>query len=150
LDFTGAASGNSGFAVLVVFKANSIFEDNTRNQLIGDSSAVTEGFLMRYDRGSMGACLGGTSVVKNGPCDAEMEAVDTIVLAFNYNAASGRWSSTIPRATLRTLALFPQPISLAAAASASAPATIPASRWMASYSSRACKTGRSTRLNSIS
>jgi hypothetical protein len=42
LDFTGAASGNSGFAVLVVFKANSIFEDNTRNQLIGDSSAVTD------------------------------------------------------------------------------------------------------------
>jgi len=64
LDFTGAASGNSGFAVLVAFHAHQVFMDNTRNLLIGNYSTVGAGFQMRYDRGKMAAHLNGTSMEK--------------------------------------------------------------------------------------
>jgi len=94
LDFTGSASGNSGFAVLVAFHADDVFMDNTRNIVIGNYAAVSDGFQMRFDRGTMAAYLDGTALVKSA--ESKVEIDDAVVYGFNYTASSGNavfWDS---------------------------------------------------------
>ena len=87
LNFDAGASGTAtgGFAVLIAFKADSVL--NNWNDLIGNSTTLTDGFFMRYSSsGTMSASLEG-NIQKNA--QEIVEAGDTIVFAFNYDAATG-------------------------------------------------------------
>lgn len=79
----GTATG--GFAVLVAFKADSVL--NMWNDLIGNTTTLTEGFFMRYNQnGVMSGSVKG-NIQKNA--QEIVEAGDTIVFGLNYNAATG-------------------------------------------------------------
>lgn len=87
LNFDAGAGGTAtgGFAVLIAFKADSVL--NMWNDLIGNSTTLTSGFLMRYNHvGVMSASLEG-NIQKNAQLN--VEAGDTIIFAFNYDAATG-------------------------------------------------------------
>jgi len=87
LNFDAGAGGTAtgGFAVLIAFKADSVL--NTWNDLIGNSTQLTTGFFMRYgNAGVMSASLEG-NIQKNA--QEFVEAGDTIVFGFNYDAATG-------------------------------------------------------------
>ena len=87
LNFDAGAGGTAtgGFAVLIAFKADSVL--NTWNDLIGNSTTLTDGFLMRYSSsGVMSASLEG-NIQKNA--QQNVVAGDTIIFAFNYDAATG-------------------------------------------------------------
>jgi len=97
LDFTGAAAGNSGFAVLVVFKVDADPVNATsRNIVLANQGnpGVTNSFVLKYETGYPACYLGsGTSnpqYINNAPA-AALQAGDTVVFAFNYVAASGAW-----------------------------------------------------------
>lgn len=82
LDFRGAAQTNSGFAVLVAFKADSVATNVNNHAVLGNGN-----FGLRYEGdGTMEANLGGSLISKAG---ATVTAGDTIVYAFNYTAPSG-------------------------------------------------------------
>ena len=82
------AGAGGGFAVLVVFRANAV-EGTVWNDVIGNSSAVANGFMMRHHGadGRIQAALDGTINTGAGP----VEAGDTIIYAFNYDAATGAY-----------------------------------------------------------
>jgi hypothetical protein len=89
LNFDAGAGGTAtgGFAVLIAFKADVV--RNTWNDLIGNSTAINSGFLMRYgSNGVMHVSLEGT-IQKNG--QFMVESGDTIVYAFNYDATTGAY-----------------------------------------------------------
>ena len=92
----------SGFAVLIAFKADAVTGD--WNDLIGNSSAVTSGFGLRYSNvGAMQAYLGGLTINKSG---AVVSAGDTIVYAFNYSASGNSyefWDSKSDSSTTGTV-----------------------------------------------
>lgn len=82
----------SGFCVLVAFKVDGLITNNYTD-VLGNSSGVTAGLILRYSSsGGMLAYLGGASAgssvsIANG---------DTIVYALNYNASLGSfefWNS---------------------------------------------------------
>lgn len=107
LDFSGDAAGNSGFAVLVAFKADSILSGSTRNMVIGNNGSTSTGFQMRYDDGIMEAHLGGVKIEKDAL--ELVEAGDTMVFALNYAANSGEmvfWDSKNNNASTNTTAVF--------------------------------------------
>ena len=92
LDFTGAAAGQSGFAVLVAFKADAVEEGNARNPVLVNhgSSANANGFGLRYTAtGTMEAFLNGILHSKAG--QQPVAAGDTIIYTLNYNAATGEF-----------------------------------------------------------
>lgn len=74
-----------GFCVFLTFKINSIHSN--WNDIIGNSSTTGSGFGLRYSNsGTIQYYLGDKS--GNG---SSIEAGDGVVLAFNYNATSGRF-----------------------------------------------------------
>jgi hypothetical protein len=87
LDFTGDASGNSGFCVLVAFKCDTL---NTAswNDVLGNTSSIS-GFGFRYSKsGAPQAYLGGASINRSG---GVVEPGDTAVYGVNYNAVTGSY-----------------------------------------------------------
>lgn len=81
------SSGNGGFCVLLAFKITRII--GNWNDLIGNSSAVSAGFGLRYsDKGTIQAYLGGKTINKNG---INLSAGDRVVYALNYNATTGSY-----------------------------------------------------------
>lgn len=89
LDFSGAASGKSGFAVLVAVRVDSLIT-NDWNDVIGLTSTISQGgFGMRYSQsGVIQAYLGGTTFQRPGS-DLEVAAGDSVILGFNYDATTG-------------------------------------------------------------
>ncbi|VGO15728.1 hypothetical protein PDESU_04313 [Pontiella desulfatans] len=87
LDFTSAASGSDGFAILVAFK--------TRDLGLKINPVISGGPLtMQYfNTGEMKVLLGSAEITQPG---LFVEAGDTIVYALNYNALTGEttfWDS---------------------------------------------------------
>ncbi|MFC2081464.1 LamG-like jellyroll fold domain-containing protein [Bacteroidota bacterium] len=81
------STGNAGFCVLLSFKITRII--GNWNDLFGNSSAVSQGFGLRYgDNGNIQAYLGGKTINKNGE---NLSAGDRVVYAFNYNAITGSY-----------------------------------------------------------
>ena len=97
LDFTGAAAGKSGFAVLVAFKVDSTPTNGaSRNIVIANhgNPAGNASFALKYEAGYPTVYIGsGTSnpqYINYNPA-AAIQAGDTLVFAFNYEAATGFW-----------------------------------------------------------
>ena len=88
LDFTGAASGNSGFAVLVAFRADSIQGGNIRDTVFVNhgNAATPNSFGLKYQDGTPQFFALGAPTLHTG---AAVAAGDTVVLGFNYNASTG-------------------------------------------------------------
>jgi len=93
--FTGAESdswldqstGKDGFCVILTFKTNSL--NNDWNDVIGNSSATSAGFGLRYSNsGSVKAYLGGNDISTGGN---NIKEGDIVIFAFNYKAASGQY-----------------------------------------------------------
>jgi hypothetical protein len=97
LNFPGAASSKTGFAALVVFKADTILVPNVRNLVLsshGNSATSPGSFIMKYEGGVPQVVLGGTSV--KASTTAVVAAGETVVLAVNYDKATGNmevWDS---------------------------------------------------------
>ncbi len=86
LDFTGAASGNSGFAILVAFRPDEII--STWNDLVGNTSAAQDKAHLgiRYSSsGSFQLYLGPGVHIQSGT----LEQGESVVVAVSYNAGSG-------------------------------------------------------------
>jgi arylsulfatase A-like enzyme len=85
LDFTGAASTNSGFAALVAFKVDGL--NSTAHDIFGNSTAVRTGFTFRMqsDGSNFKTWLGSALFTSSG----SIVAGETIVLAANYDAGTG-------------------------------------------------------------
>ena len=79
------SAGTGGFCVMVAFKCDSYHAN--WNDLIGNSSAIASGFGMRYDSG------GGYQVYLDGNLGVggSVSPGDTVVIAFNYDAATQEW-----------------------------------------------------------
>ncbi len=99
LDFSGEAATNSGFSVLVAFKADYVTQDNTRNVVIGTQENMgggVNGFGLRYDRGNMYAFANSsgilTTINKTALGGVKVIDGDTMVFAFTYKTASGLMS----------------------------------------------------------
>jgi hypothetical protein len=89
LNFDAGSGGTAtgGFAVLIAFKADTVRSE--WNDLIGNSTTLDSGFLMRYgSSGVMHVSLEGT-IQKNAQLN--VEDGDTIVYAFNYDATTGAY-----------------------------------------------------------
>ena len=97
LNFPGAAASNTGFAALVVFKADTV-AGSTRNLVLashGNATTSPGSFIMKYESGIPQVVLGGTSV-NAGAGAAVVAAGETVVLAVNYDQATGNmevWDS---------------------------------------------------------
>lgn len=96
LDFTSAASGNSGFAVMVSVRVDTLKTDDW-NDLIGvTSNSANGGFAMRWSLGGVIQAFMGGTVFQRPTSDVEVKTGDSLVLIFNYNAATGEvqlWDS---------------------------------------------------------
>ena len=98
LNFPGAAASNTGFAALVVFKADTISGGTVRDLVLashGNGATSPGSFIMKYEGGVPQVILGGTSV-NAGAGAAVVAAGETVVLAVNYNQATGNlevWDS---------------------------------------------------------
>jgi len=102
LDFTGGASGKSGFTVLLAFKPSGFVAD--WNDLLGNDSDFPTGFALRTsDTGQPVVSLGGTDLRSS----ARIQAGDTVFYALRYDAAAGEylfWNSKNDETLSRTLA----------------------------------------------
>ncbi|MCD6401711.1 MAG: hypothetical protein J7L73_07255, partial [Anaerolineales bacterium] len=79
------SNGTNGFCVILSFKTTGL--QNEWNDLIGNSSATSDGFGLRFSSsGSIKSYLGGK--VSTG---SNIEIDDVVVLAFNYNATTGQY-----------------------------------------------------------
>lgn len=86
-DWLDQSTGNGGFCVMLSFKINGII--NNWNDLIGNSTAVSQGFGLRYgNSGSIQGYLGGKTINVGG---SKLAVGDQVIFAFNYNAASGTY-----------------------------------------------------------
>jgi hypothetical protein len=97
LDFTGAASGKSGFAVLVAFKVDANPTNLTsRNIVIGGhgNPGANASFVLKYETGFPACYIGSSGSnpqhINSNPA-AALQTGDTVVFAFNYDAATGFW-----------------------------------------------------------
>jgi len=112
LNFPGAAASNTGFAALVVFKADTV-AGSTRNLVLashGNATTSPGSFIMKYEGGIPQVVLGGTSV-NAGAGAAVVADGETVVLAVNYNKATGNmevWDSenNTPASVTKTAADF--------------------------------------------
>ncbi len=88
LDFTGGAAANSGFAVLVAFRADSIQGGNIRDTVFVNhgNAANANSFGLRY-QGGIPEFLALGAVTQHA--GAAVSAGDSVVLGFNYNASTG-------------------------------------------------------------
>ena len=101
LDFTlpqasGGAQGKSGFAVLVAFKIDANASSSSRNTVLANhgNPGANPSFVLKYETGYPACYIGnGTSNTQyiNDSEGAELGVGDTVVFAFNYNAATGFW-----------------------------------------------------------
>ncbi|QJE98797.1 discoidin domain-containing protein [Luteolibacter luteus] len=103
LNFSGAASGKSGFTVLLAFKPSAFVAD--WNDLLGnDSDFPNPGFVMRTSStGQPVVSLGGTDL----RASTQITAGDTVFYAVRYDAVAGQylfWNSKNNETLLRTLA----------------------------------------------
>jgi alpha-galactosidase len=95
LDFTpvtGGARNNSGFSVLVAFKADSVLADSGDNTVLVNhgNSSFTDTFGLRFDAsGTMETFIGGT--VHKKTSGLKVSAGDTIVYGFTYDAPTGEF-----------------------------------------------------------
>ena len=81
------SSGTGGFCVLIAFKINGIVSN--WNDLIGNSTAVGQGFGLRYGTsGNIQGYLGGKTISKGS---SKLAVGDQVIFAFNYNAANGSY-----------------------------------------------------------
>lgn len=89
LDFTGAASGNSGFAVMVAVKVDGIGGGTVRDPVFANhgNAATAESFGLKYQDGQVTTFIGGQTFAKSG--GTPVTAGDTLIIAFNYNATTG-------------------------------------------------------------
>ena len=96
LDFTSAASGNSGFAVMVSVRVGTLKTDDW-NDLIGvTSGSGNGGFALRWSLGGVIQAFMGGTVFQRPASDVKVKTGDSLVLIFNYNAATGEvqlWDS---------------------------------------------------------
>ena len=98
LNFPGAAASNTGFAALVVFKADTILGGTVRDLVLashGNGATSPGSFIMKYEGGVPQVILGGTSV-NAGAGAAVVAAGETVVLAVNYDKVTGNmevWDS---------------------------------------------------------
>ena len=105
LDFTGSAAGNSGFAVLVAFKADGI--TGSWNPIFanhGNPATLNSFNLSTQSDGQLVFAALGTVYPRSGP---KVTAGDTVVVAFNYNAATGAyeyWDSKNSSSAVGTIA----------------------------------------------
>jgi hypothetical protein len=100
LNFTGGASGNSGFAALVALKVDgSPTNLATRNTVIGNhgNPAANQSFVLKFESGfptvflnSSGGPGSGSQYI-NTDASAALATGDTVVFAFNYDASTGFW-----------------------------------------------------------
>ncbi len=96
LNFSGAASGNSGFCVLVSFQCDALLATEW-SEVIGNASFGSDtGFVLRYSNtGVFNAMLKGT-VLQRAVADQAVAPGDTVVMALNYNKTTGEltfWDS---------------------------------------------------------
>ncbi len=96
-------TAGNGFTVLIAYKVNSLVPD--WNDLLGNSSSVNSGFLMRMSSGgNMRASLGGTTTIISGQ---SATAGDTVVFTFRYDPATSQmrlWDSLNQIETFGTVA----------------------------------------------
>ena len=86
LDFTGEASGNSGFAILIAFKVDEII--STWNDLVGNTSAAQDKAHLgiRYsESGTFQLYMGSGVHIQSGT----LNQGESVVFAVSYNAGSG-------------------------------------------------------------
>jgi hypothetical protein len=96
LDFSGAASGNSGFCVMVSFKCDALLATEW-SEVIGNASFGSDtGFVLRYSNaGVFNAMLKGTTL-QRAVSDQAVAPGATVVMALNYNKTTGEltfWDS---------------------------------------------------------
>ena len=89
LNFSGAAAGKSGFAVLVAVRVDSLIT-NDWNDIIGLTSTISQGgFGLRVSQsGVIQAYLGGATFQRQGS-DLEVAPGDSVIFGFNYDAGTG-------------------------------------------------------------
>jgi hypothetical protein len=81
-------SSGSGFCVLIAFKSDGLL--GSWSDLIGNSSAVSAGFGLRYGiAGDIQAYLGGVTIQKSTA--PKVTTGDTIIYAFNYDVSDGSY-----------------------------------------------------------
>jgi fibronectin type 3 domain-containing protein len=117
LDFSniGEAQPYSGFAVFIALKADSILGapsgDNARDVVLANADTITGKFAIRYESGKPAMYLNGVAASQGSN---RIVAGDTVILAANYNAATGAlefWdsasgtsaSTTVPAADFSSL-----------------------------------------------
>jgi len=89
-DFTGAASGNSGFAIVVSVRVDALNTD--WSDVIGITSSNTAGgFGLRYSLGGRIQSYMGGNTYQRDSGDVRVAAGDSIVFAINYNASTGEY-----------------------------------------------------------
>ncbi len=103
-DFTGAASGHTGFAFLIAFKVESLAAD--WNDLLGNSSAAAQNlhFGLRYKKDGTFQVYLGSAMIQSGT----LNSGESVVYAFNYTSATGGvefWNSN--DAIIRTATVAP-------------------------------------------
>ncbi len=115
------SGGSNGFCVLVALKCDAVIAGG--NDVVGNSADGTTGFGLGFSgSGQPQAWLGGQSVTSSSPLN--VEAGDTLVLALNYDAATGAydfWESKNGTSTTGTVAAADfstaEPVTLGSAAS---------------------------------
>ncbi len=81
------SSSNDGFCVILSFKCDGLVPGQF-NDLLGNSTDGATGLQLGYtDSGHIQVILGGTPIAASA--DHLVEAGDTVIIAFNYNAATG-------------------------------------------------------------
>lgn len=88
LDFTGAASNNSGFAMVVSVHVDALNSD--WNDILGIASEPeSSGFGLRFSRLGRIQTYLGDSIFLRDTSDQTVSAGDSVILAVNYNATTG-------------------------------------------------------------
>ena len=90
LNFSGAASTNSGFSVLVSIRVDALSSVTEPNDILGVTTVNTNGgFGLRLNSaGQIVTYLGGT-VIARPSADRKVVAGNTVVIAVNYDASTG-------------------------------------------------------------
>ena len=93
LDFTGAASGNSGFSFFVVTRVDSLLGLSIRDVVLANRGDITDGLVLRLQGGAPELYLDGVLAELASPAPV---AGDTLLIAANYNRVTGQlelWNS---------------------------------------------------------
>lgn len=90
LDFNGAASANTGFSILLSVRVDQLLASGEPNDLLGVTSNNTAGgFGLRLNAvGRIVTYMGG-SVILRPESDREVAGGNAVIIALNYDAATG-------------------------------------------------------------